>query len=298
MSKVPVPLFWVANTNLVAVSVAKKWRHRIIIGIFLFAVVSAGLWAVTGGLEFLLTRWYEISNKKSICISKPGEGPEMVVITPGKSIEGNNTGHSITLKKPFAIGRCEVTFDDYRAFVKATGETLPNSEGWGQGRRPVINVSWQDAVDYARWLSDATGKSYRLPTETEWNYAARAGTKTNYWWGDEIGSNKANCDGCGSLWDSRMTAPVGSFVPNGFGLFDTSGNVWEWVQDCWHDDYNDAPTDGSAWLDKDGADCGRRVIRGGSWSNFPRYLRSATRDGGAAGDRGDGVGFRLAQDLN
>ncbi len=238
-----------------------------------------------------------------------GLGPAMVEVPAGCFSMGSNTDdtesykdetprHEVCIKKSFNIGRYEVTFDDYQKYIQANGLKLPNSQGWGKGHRPVINVSWEDATNYTKWLSKVTEKSYRLPTEAEWEFVARAGTKTHYWWADEIGSNKANCHGCGSLWDGRMTAPVGSFVPNGFGLFDTSGNVWEWVQDCWHDDYKDAPTDGSAWLDKDGADCGRRVIRGGSWNSRPRALRSADRNGGTADDRYSNVGFRLAQDLN
>ena len=201
------------------------------------------------------------------------------------------------IQKHFAIGRYEVTFDDYHRFAKSTGKSLPSDRDWGRGKRPVINVSWQDALEYATWLSDQTGKRYRLPTEAEWEYAARAGTETKYYWGNNLIKGMANCDGCGSQWDNKQTAPVGSFKPNNFGLYDTAGNVWEWVQDCSHENYTGAPTDGSAWLERGGGDCGQRVIRGGSWYNIPVFLRSSNRDWSHADYRSYNIGFRLAQDL-
>ena len=149
---------------------------------------------------------------------------------------------------------------------------LADERGWGRGRRPVINVSWEDAVAYTKWLSGQTGERCRLPSEAEWEYAARAGSVTKYSWGNEIGSNQANCDVCGSQWDGKQTAPVGSFDPNGWGLHDLHGNVWEWVQDCWNGSYQGAPTNGSAW---ESGDCSRRVLRGGSW-NFT-FLDPALR---------------------
>jgi len=163
----------------------------------------------------------------------------------------------------------------------------------------VINVSWDDAVAYAEWLSKETHKHFRLASEAEWEYAARGGTQTAYWWGDEIrrdGKVWANCDGCGSKWDLKQTAPVGSFAENPFGLQDTAGNVWEWVQDCWHKNYVGAPTDGSAWGSEAGGDCGRRVVRGGAWNNAPEFLRSAGRTRSDADSRYLYLGFRLAQD--
>ena len=164
----------------------------------------------------------------------------------------------------------------------------------GRGNRPVIYVSWEDARSYARWLSEQTGKSYRLPSESEWEYAARAGTITAYWWGNEIGSGHANCNGCGSQWDNTKTSPVGSFKANAFGLHDMLGNIWEWTQDCSHDDYKDAPDDGSPW---EVSNCGLRVLRGGSWYTKLEYLRSANRDRSYPDFRTDNIGFRLAQDL-
>src|SRR5215471_15575045 len=226
------------------------------------------------------------------------QGPEMVVIPAGTSKMGDIQGtgraahysekpvHTVSIAKPFAIGRYPITFEEYDRFASATSRPLPNDEGWGRGRQPVINVSWDDAVEYAKWLCEQTGKRYRLPTEAEWEYAARAGTETDYWWGNEWKSDMANL--------GIQTSPVGSFQPNLFGVYDTAGNVWEWVQDHWHENYKGAPTDGSAWL---GANAGQRVIRGASWGSDPENLRSSDRGGNFADSGYDNVGFRLAQDI-
>lgn len=154
-----------------------------------------------------------------------------------------------------------------------------------------MGVSWHEAQRYAEWAGG------RLPTETEWEYAARAGTTTRYWWGDDLGKNNANCAACGSQWDNKQTSPVGSFPPKPFGLHDLLGNVWEWVEDCWHDNYNGAPNDGSAWKKQQGGYCGRHMFRGGSWSFLPRFVRSASRSGYTPDYRDDNLGFRLAQDI-
>ncbi|HNB02025.1 MAG TPA: SUMF1/EgtB/PvdO family nonheme iron enzyme [Nitrosomonas sp.] len=207
--------------------------------------------------------------------------PQMVRISPGSFIMGSPESeagrsadegpqHPVKITYPFEIGRYEVTFAQYDAFAKDTQHQLPDDRGWGRGDRPVINVTWHDAQAYVKWLSDKTGKKYRLPTEAEWEYVARAGTATAYWWGDRIGKANAACDGCGSQWDGKKTTLVGSFKPNAFGVYDTAGNVWEWTQDCWYGDYTRAPTDGSAWLEQNGGDCSRRVVRGGSWSSYPQ----------------------------
>jgi formylglycine-generating enzyme required for sulfatase activity len=164
-------------------------------------------------------------------------------------------------------------------------------------------VSWEDAVEYAKWLSEQTGKRYRLPTEAEWEYAARAGTETEYWWGNEMKSGMANCNAGDTRWGGKQTSPVGSFQPNPFGLYDTAGNVWEWVQDNWHGNYQGAPADGTAWEEKKSfwqslASGGQRVIRGGSWDYKPRNLRSSNRDRSYADFRNFYVlGFRLVQDI-
>ncbi len=120
--------------------------------------------------------------------------------------------------------------------------------GWGKSTRPVINVSWYDAREYTNWLSEQTGMLYRFPNEAEWEYVARAGSDKAHWWGDKIGNNKANCARSGSEWSNKGTAPTGSFKANKFGLYDTPGNVWEWAEDYWHGNYNQAPVDGRAWL--------------------------------------------------
>jgi formylglycine-generating enzyme required for sulfatase activity len=164
-----------------------------------------------------------------------------------------------------------------------------------RGNKPVINVSWDDAKRYVAWLSTMTGRSYRLLSEAEYEYAARAGTQTAYYWGDQIGTNNANCAECGSRWDHKETAPVGSFAPNGYGLYDMGGNVWEWVEDCQHDSYEGAPVDGTAWVNEG---CARRIIRGGGWQAPARCVRSDFRYyGTAASDRWDDRGFRVARTL-
>ena len=231
--------------------------------------------------------------------------PLMAVLPAGEFVMGspsNEEGrsanespqHQVRIAKPFAVGVYEVTLDEWNACVAAGGcGHRPGDEGWGGGSRPVINVSWNDARDYVGWLSGRTGHGYRLLSEAEWEYAARAGTTTAYSWGNEVGSNRANCRGCGSQWDNRQTAPVGSFPANAFGLYDMQGNVWEWVEDCWNEGYAGAPANGEAWL---GGDCSVRVLRGGSWINGPRLLRSALRLRLAPGYRFH-LGFRVARTL-
>ncbi len=212
-------------------------------------------------------------------------------------VEEEQPVHAVHFVQPFAIGKYEVTFEEYEVYARHTGAEVPSDQGWGRGRRPVINVSWADAQAYARWLSSATGKSYRLPTEAEWEYASRAGTTTRYWWGDDLGKNHANCEGCGSQWGGERTAPVGSFAPNPWGLYDTLGNVWEWTADCWHDNYLGAPAGGAAWKKEGGGDCSRRVVRGGAWFNKPWNIRSALRFGADDVYEFPFLGFRVAEDL-
>ena len=239
--------------------------------------------------------------------------PEMVVVPAGSYRMGSpadetgrdpNEGpvHEVTVSDPFAVGRFEVTFAEWDACHADGGcSRRPDDQGWGRGDQPVVDVSWRDAGEYVRWLSARTGRWYRLLSESEWEYVARAGSATRYWWGDEVGRNRANCDGCGSRWDARQTAPVGSFSPNAFGLHDVHGNVWEWVQDCWNDSYDGAPDDGSAW---ESGLCGSRVVRGGSWQSgtIPRYVRAAKRGWNLAlypTFRNVGaVGFRVARSLS
>ncbi|MCY4211603.1 MAG: SUMF1/EgtB/PvdO family nonheme iron enzyme [Gammaproteobacteria bacterium] len=197
---------------------------------------------------------------------------EMVSIPAGTFRMGDLSGagdndelpvHSVTVLA-FKLSKYEVTFDQWDTCVMDGGcnDYSPDDEDWGRGNRPVINVSWDDVQSFIDWLNARTGGNYRLPTEAEWEYAARAGTTTEYSWGDDIGSNRANCDNddCGDSYD--YTAPVGSFPANPWGLHDMHGNVWEWVQDCSNNNYEGAPTDGNAWTS---GDCSLRVIRGGSW---------------------------------
>jgi formylglycine-generating enzyme required for sulfatase activity len=162
----------------------------------------------------------------------------------------------------------------------------------------VIDVSWDDAVDYAQWLSELTGKEYRLPTEAEWEYAARAGTTTVYWWGEEVGSNKANCSDCDNQWDGRQPAPVGSFEPNAFGLYDTAGNVWEWTCSEYREKYYETE-EKKCDTKKNSAKnmTASRVERGGSWYSGSRYVRSATRNKVDHDSRNYFLGFRLARSL-
>jgi len=192
----------------------------------------------------------------------------------------------------FKIGRYEVTFAEYDLFCEATGRAKPADEGWGRDQRPAINVSWGDATAYAEWVGQVTGGRYRLPTEAEWEYAARAGTGTEYWWGDAIGQNRANCDGCGSQWDGKQTAPAGNFPANPWGLYDTAGNVFEWTCSAGGD--YDGQREKVCIRKNDGA---YRVLRGGSWSYRPAWLRSADRTWFTSLYGGGLLGFRLAQDL-
>ena len=233
------------------------------------------------------------------------ECPQMVYIPAGSFRMGDIQGGGDSNEKPvhrvsvkaFLMSATEVTFAQWDACAAAGGCSYkPSDSGWGSGSRPVINVSWEDITkQYIPWLNKKTGEQYRLPSEAEWEYAARAGSETKYSWGNSIGNNKANCDGCGSRWDNSQTAPVGSFAANAFGLYDMHGNVWEWTQDCRNGSYKDAPSDGTAWLS---GNCGRRVLRGGSWNNDPNYLRSANRSGDTTGYRYDNGGFRLARTLD
>jgi formylglycine-generating enzyme required for sulfatase activity len=231
--------------------------------------------------------------------------PVMIVIPAGRFMMGSpeqesdrddseEPQHEVTIAKPFAVSSFEVTFDEWDACVAATA--CPQAaDSWGRGTMPVINVSWADAKRYVDWLSRVTSKEYRLLTEAEWEYVARAGTSTKYSWGDQVRTADGNCDGCGSQWDLKQTAPVGSFKPNVFGVHDMHGNVWEWVEDSWHENYNAAPMDGSAWLDN--ADPDFRVIRGGSWRNESELVRAAVRVKRIKYVRFDTLGLRVARTI-
>jgi formylglycine-generating enzyme required for sulfatase activity len=242
------------------------------------------------------------------------ECPEMVVIPAGEVMMGSpsheegrasNEGpqHRVTIEKRFAASKFETTFEEWEACLLAGAcKHAPNDQGWGKGRRPVIDVSWADAKEYVAWLSKKTSLRYRLLTEAEWEYAARAGTTTAFSIGETITSDDANFDGShthgggGKDQYRKNTVEVGSFRSNAFGLYDMHGNVWEWVEDCWHTDYNGGPGNGSAWTDR----CNERtrVLRGGSWIDTPRILRSAYRSRNMPVYRGGSVGLRVARTLD
>lgn len=220
-------------------------------------------------------------------------GPQMVWIPAGYfkmgDIQGNGNPdekpiHDISMKM-FAIGRYEITFLEYDKFAQATDRTKLSDNGWGRGKHPAIYVSLDDARAYTKWLSKQTGHKYRLPSEAEWEYAARAGTKTNYWWGNDIGTNKANCYNCDSAWDNSQTAPVGSFAANSFGLYDTVGNVWEWTCSDYQIKYRGKQlTCGNGY---------NIAVRGGGWNYKSKYARVANRENYSRDYRADIIGFRI-----
>ena len=285
------------------------------------AVAAAVGFVITASLVaagVLLWPTTESERERAVRLSKGAEGekvrtirdcreecPELVVVPAGSFTMGAAEGeenrhasegpaHGVVIAKPFAIGRYEVTFAQWDACLADGGcRSRPNDRGWGRGNRPVIYVSWKDTVEYVDWLSRRTGKHYRLPSEAEWEYAARAGTRTPYWWGETVGEDLANCLDCGASAVDRTT-PVGSHLPNPFGLYDVHGNVWEWVRDCWAESYAGAPTDGSAMVLPD---CNMHVVRGGAWGLSRNELRVTRRIGDRADLRSGRRGFRVVRDL-
>ena len=265
--------------------------------------------------------------------------PEMVVAPAGSFTMGSPSfekdryeyegpQHEVTIPRPFAVGIYEVTRGEFARFVSETGYDAGEKcwtykdEEWAErlylswrdpgfrqtDRDPVVCVNWKDTMAYVDWLSRATGHDYRLLSEAEWEYVARAGAGTRYWYGNDNGASQLcrygngagretgfswQNDACGDGYG--RTAPVGSFRVNSFGLHDMHGNVWEWVEDCWHENYVGAPTDGRAWTSGD--DCGRRVVRGGSWDGDPKFLRAASRYWDDVDFRFDDNGFRVARTL-
>jgi formylglycine-generating enzyme required for sulfatase activity len=275
---------------------SRRWRlpKRVFIPLVVFVLVVTGvmLWQ---SYQAQITR-QELNRLRIL--------PEMVSIPAGKFWMGSPDNEvdrydsegplrKVTIKR-FLIGKHEVTFAEYDKFVEATARQLPPDEGWGRGKHPVINVTWEDAVGYTKWLSRLTGKDYRLPTEAEWEYAARAGKPTAFSFGDNISKlgeyawYKENSE--------EKTHPVCQKKPNAWGLYDMHGNVWEWVEDDWHDNYEGAPTDGKPWI-YESTRGASRVIRGGSWGGPARYCRSAIRLGGEPGGRDASLGFRLARSV-
>jgi formylglycine-generating enzyme required for sulfatase activity len=263
--------------------------------------------------------------------------PEMVAVPAGTFTMGSSPSepgrfdaegpqHYVHVRA-FAMGKFDVTSEEFLRFLRETGyQPLPCNpilhEAWrspGGGlayppydtvprRWPAVCLDWKDANAYIGWLNrkarierpSLSGRKgpYRLPTEAEWEYAARGGTTTSRWWGNDLGTGRANCNGCGSPWDYRVLSDVDSFSPNPFGLYGILGNAWQWTADCWHPSYVGAPSDGSAWTT---GDCSKHVIRGGSWDNVPLFVRAATRSGagpdGTSYDYSSLTGFRVARDL-
>ena len=238
--------------------------------------------------------------------------PIMVVVPAGSFMMGSSPEseegysderpqHQVTIESPFAVGVYEVTFAEWDACVNAggCGGYSPNDLGWGRARHPVTNVSWEDAWEYTAWLSEETGETYRLLSEAEWEYMARAGTQTERYWGDDESEQCRYANGndeavsCSDGYE--YGAPVGSFRANAFGLYDVLGNLGEWTEDCWNDDYSGAPVDGSAWRL---GDCSQRVQRGGTLGDEPRFLRSALRLGVLPGERYGWNGFRVARTID
>ena len=246
-----------------------------------------------------------------------GHGPDMVVIPAGRFRMGCDRDEPgcdlawapsrvVVFAAPFAMSKHEVTFDDYDRYLSAKGggrDGEAHDQGWGRGRRPVINVTRKQAVAYAEWLSAQTGARYRLPSEAEWEYAARAGTTTEWPWGDELVPGQANCRDCGSRWGNERTAPVGSFPPNPWGLHDMQGNVFEMLLDCLGT-YANAPTDGSAqergwWNHTDWrGNCKTYAARGGAWETHSNSLRSSVRFAIEKRQYGVWWGIRLARELD
>ena len=289
-----------AQVNAYLRASKRAWGIKWLTGIGFFVVFLAVVLAWQQGLSLDHIRLRLKSTFAQIHIE-----PEMVEVKGGMFKMGNVGGNGKNNEHPvrdvqvkrFAIGKYEITFEEYDRFALAKGKPLPFDQGWGRGRQPAINVSWEDARDFAKWLADMTGKKYRLPSEAEWEYAARSGGKEEIWAGT---SNEPELDDF--AWSAKNSGNrsrrVGTTkLANGLELHDMSGNVWEWVEDCWHDSYNGAPSDARAWGKDNGEQCGQHVLHGGSWGDPPVNLRSSFRGVNSADFKGNFIGFRLAQDL-
>ncbi len=231
-----------------------------------------------------------------------GRGPAMIKVPAGTYRMGGASAivsadevprHNVTIKS-FAVSIYEVTFAEYYKFAGNTGRKKPKNNGWDVNNHPVVDVTWDDAYAYTRWLSKQTGKRYRLLSESEWEYVARAGTTRSFWWGSRPGTGNAHCFDCKSDYSTSRPAKVGTYKPNSFGLYDTAGNVYEWVHDCYHRNYKDAPTDGSVW---EGGDCDVRVVRGGAYRSPASSMRVENREKFKSGKGQYNVGFRVAREL-
>ena len=231
-----------------------------------------------------------------------GRGPVMIRVPGGSFRMGGRSGilsadevprHEVRIES-FAVSVYEVTFEDYYRFATATKRRKPKNNGWDIKTHPVVDVSWDDAQAYVRWLSKQTGQKYRLLSESEWEYVARAGTTASYWWGARPGVGNAHCFDCKSEYSTGKPARVGTYKPNPFGLYDTAGNVYEWVHDCYHRNYNNAPDDGSVW---EGGDCEVRVVRGGAYRSPATSMRVENRETFKSNKGQYNVGIRIARDL-
>jgi formylglycine-generating enzyme required for sulfatase activity/serine/threonine protein phosphatase PrpC len=230
-----------------------------------------------------------------------GKGPEMVIIPAGKFQMGGTSSknsderprHEVTVEK-FAVSQYEITFAQYDLFAKATGRKIPDALYMDRATHPVIFVSWDDAYYFTKWLSEETGEKYRLASEAEWEYMASTGKTTTFWWGFDEEPNRAHCFGCGTGLDPRKPTKVGSFEPNAFGVYDTAGNVSEWVHDCWHDNYKGAPKYAEVW---EGGDCSFRAVRGGAYSTPPQSIRSIKRDKFKSDKAYDHIGIRVVREI-
>jgi serine/threonine-protein kinase PpkA len=256
-------------------------------------------------LPVKLEREYLAGKKLRSSLSSGGRGPQMIVVKPGSFTMGNDKrafahpAHRVTIRKPFAISTHEITFNEYDRYAEASGAALPGDASWGRADRPVINVSWQDAQDYASWLSKQTGRRYRLASEAEWEYAARGGVQQPFWWGSKDPRGQANCRrGCASEFNTLFrasSAPVGHYAANRFGLYDTAGNVAEWVQDCYLGDYNRSRSDGRVVQIKN---CELRSVRGGSMREPLHNISADYRIGLSESAVSREIGFRVVMELD
>lgn len=231
-----------------------------------------------------------------------GNGPTMIRVPAGSYRMGAASAvvaadeaprHDVTIKS-FMVSVYEITYADYDKFARANKRKLPASTGLDRKVHPVADVSWDDALAYTKWLGKQTGKNYRLLSEAEWEYIARAGSRTSYWWGSAPGSSNAHCFDCKSDFNTSKPAKIGTYKPNAFGLYDTAGNLYEWVHDCYHRNYKGAPDDGSVW---EGGDCGNRIVRGGAFRSPASSMRSENREKFKSGRGQYNVGIRIARDL-
>ena len=227
--------------------------------------------------------------------------PVLISIPAGSFSMGSNSSdasekpaHAVTVNAPFAIGKYEVTVAQWTACADANACPRLSPASNPSPASPVRDVSWDDAQVYLKWLTTTSGKPYRLPTEAEWEYAARGGTSSRFWWGEQMALGKADCKDCGPPWRSETPGKAGSFAPNPWGLYDVNGSVWEWVSDCWHNSFKDAPSDAKSW---ETPNCSVRVIRGGSWREGAPYMVSSSRFKYDASVRHAQNGFRVARNI-